>query len=313
MYSMRRFQAAVLIATVACSPLLCGAQITLALSKGFVRKYKDKATISTSLQVDQHHDHPNAVVDDGDIHMSGRDTVIRLPMVAEIINGRLESDTMQFLLQTSPGQKVDLTGVWRLWFEHPGSADQTQGQTVQTPQDSNPNHLFEIHPITHFGGFNCLDSFLPIVDKSTNPPEEFRGHPATTAFPYYEQRTITISRSNTAIMLTSSRAFYNYVEFFIKLAEKPKDVGDGYIVLAKISATKSFDQPLVAENKRMIFAKGSPSADAVKKLGKDDKLHVLGIPRVNLNKVFEIATKLNIGEEQDDALPYEMIIVTVLK
>ena len=46
---------------------------------------------------------------------------------------------------------------------------------------------------------------------------------------------------------------------------------------------------------------------------KGDKLHVLGIPRVNLNKVFEIASKLAIDEEQDDALPYEMIIVAVLK
>lgn len=313
MHSIRRFQVALLIGALMCSPVICRAQITLALTNGFVKKYKDKATISTSLKVDQHHDHPNAVVDDGDVHMAGRDTVVLLPMVAEIINGRLESDTMQFLMQTTPGQKVDLTGVWRLWFEHPGSQDQTQGQTVLTPKNSNPNHLFEIHPITNFGGFNCLDSFLPIVDKPTNPTEEFRGYPATTAFPYYEQRTITISRSNTAIMLTSSRAFYNYAEFFIKLAEKPKDVGDGYIVLAQISATKDFAQPLVLENKRMIFAKGSPSADAVKNLGKGGKLHVLGIPRVNLNKVFEIATNLAIDEQQDDALPYEMIIVAVLK
>ena len=64
MRSMRRFQVVLLIGTLTCSPVICGAQITLALTKGFVKKYKDKATISTSLKVDQHHDHPNASLGD---------------------------------------------------------------------------------------------------------------------------------------------------------------------------------------------------------------------------------------------------------
>lgn len=313
-FSQRRFQVAMLIAlmaTLICSPVICSAEITLALTKGFVKKLKDKATISTSLKVDKHHDRPNDIDEDGDIHLAGRDTVVLLPMVVEIVNGKRESDTMQFLLQTSAGEKVDLTGVWRLWFEHPGSEDQTQGKTVKIPKNSNPDHVFEIHPVTKFGGFDCLDSFVPIVDSESD--EEFTGHAATKAFPYYDQRKITISRSNTAIMLTGSRVFYNYTDFFIKLADKPKDVGDGFIVSAAISATKNFSEPLVEGNRRMIFAKGSPPADKVKALGKGDKLRVLGIPRVNLNEVFLIASGLDIGEEEENPLPYEMIIVAVLK
>jgi hypothetical protein len=313
--ALRKFQTGVLIAAMLATAVITDG-MTLALAKGFVRKYKDKVTITTSLHVDHHHLTPNGIDADGDIHMAGRDSVVLLPMVAEIINGRKEKDTMQFLLGTSAGQQVDVTGVWRLWFEHPSAQDtlQMQGEPVPTPSDTDPKHLFEIHPITKFGSFNCLDSFLPIVDDQAHPTQEFRGTPATTAFPYYDSHEITISRSNTAIMLNSKKAVYNYTDFFIKLTGKPKDVGDGFIVFAQISATNNFTEPLLVDGtRRMIFAKDSKPANAVKSLVKGDKLHVLGIPRVNLSDVFAVASGLNVGEEFREPLPYEMIIVAIVK
>jgi hypothetical protein len=39
---------------------------------------------------------------------------------------------------------------------------------------------------------------------------------------------------------------------------------------------------------------------------------VVGIPRVNLNKVFAIASGLQGDEEYSENLPYEMIIVAVI-
>jgi hypothetical protein len=310
---LKKSQAGLLVAAVLASSLICNG-MTLALRKAFVDQLRDKVTIKTSLRVDEHHPRPNGVDEDGDIHMAGRDSVVLLPMVAEIMNGRNEQDAMQFLLSTSKGQQVDVTGVWRLWFEHPSSKPQVQGDPVAIPDDSNPPHQFEIHPITRFDNFDCLDSFLPIVDNQSHPTEEFRGHPATTSFPYYEKKKITVSRSNTAIVLTGTRATYNYTEFFIKLTQKPKDVGDGFMVSAKISDRNNFAAPLlVPDNKRMIFAKGSAPGNKVKTLTTGAKLHVLGIPRVNLNEVFEFVNQLPIGEAREIKLPYEMIIVAILK
>jgi hypothetical protein len=101
----------------------------------------------------------------------------------------------------------------------------------------------------------------------------------------------------------------------MRLAGKPKDVGDGYIVVANIydANAKTNDDPVIEDVRRMIFVKGSQPADAVKNLSKGDKLHVLGIPRVNLNQVFAIASGLKGDEEYSDALPYEIIIVAILK
>ena len=182
----------------------------------------------------------------------------------------------------------------------------------------------EFHPIVQFGSFDCRDSFAPIKDGS----KEFKGYPAADVFPAYEKRPVIISKTSNGIMITSKEADYNYANFEMRLAGKPKDVGDGYIVLANIYAAGADDdaKPVVDVSRRMVFVKGTAPADAVKGLKKGDKLHVLGIPRVNLNQVFAIASGLeaddtySAGWTQTDecsaenpCLPYEMIIVAILK
>ena len=308
------FQVVLLITALLSSTLVARADLTVALTKSFVQKYKDKATIPTTFKIDKHHNSPNPIgsgSDDGDIHIAGRDSVVRLPMVAEIINGAKETTALDFLLQSTAGEQVPLVGVWRLWFEHPGSEDQVQGGTVGVPKNTNPDHIFEFHPVVKFGDIDVLNSFAPIADADA----EFRGYAAEKAFGAYEQRPATITISNTAIMITSNKAGFNYVEFQMRLAGNPKDVGDGYIAIANVynAKAKANDDPVVEEPRRMVFVKGSKPADAVKDLKKGGKLHVLGIPRVNLNQVYAIATGLQKGEEYSDALPYEIIVVAVLK
>ena len=314
MSSTKRLQAFLLIAPLLVSPIICRAEITVALTKGFVKKYKDKATIPTTFNIDKHHNSANPIgsgSDDGDIHIAGRDSVVRLPMVAEIINGAKETSALDFLLQSTAGEEVPLIGVWRLWFEHPGSEDQIQGEEVPKPKNTNPDHIFEFHPVVKFGEFDVLNSFVPIEDEEA----EFRGYSAAKAFDAYEKRPGTITKSKTAIMITSNKAGFNYAEFQMRLTGKPKDVGDGYMVFANVydANAKKNDDPVVEESRRMVFVKGSKPADVVKNLKKGDKLHVLGIPRVNLNLVYAIATGLQGDEEYSEGLPYEMIVVAILK
>jgi len=316
MNSTKRLQVFLLIAALLVSPTICRAEITVALSKGFVSKIKDKATITTKFNIDKHHNSPNPIgsgSEDGDIHIAGRDSVVKLPMVAEIINGAKEPTALDFLLNSTAGEEISLVGVWRLWFEHPGSEDQIQGHTVAKPKNTNPDHIFEFHPVVKFGSIDVLNSFGPIANEEKEA--EFRGYSAEKAFDAYEKRPGTITKSKTAIMITSNKAGFNYAEFQMRLAGKPKDVGDGYMVFANVynADAKKNDDPVVEESRRMVFVKGTKPADAVKDLKKGDKLHVLGIPRVNLNMVYAIADGLQADEEYSESLPYEMIIVAVLK
>jgi hypothetical protein len=182
----KRFQIIFLVTLLVVAPLSVRADITVSLTKGFVQKNKDRATISTTFSVDHFHKKPNKIgtgSEDGDIHIAGRDSVVFLPMVAEILNGKRENDTFNFLMGLSEGKEISLTGVWRLWFEHPGSEDQIQKKnSVPIPENTNPDHIFEFHPITKFGNFDCRDSFLPVADG----PKEFRGYSADKAFADYE-------------------------------------------------------------------------------------------------------------------------------
>jgi len=302
-----------LLVVLVTTPLVVKADITVSLTTGFVKKYKDKATIPTNFRVDKRHDKPNPIGDgskDGDIHIAGRDSVVQLPMVVEIINGKMETEAFAFLKQLNEGDSVPIVGVWRLWFEHPGHENQIMGKPVPVPKNTNPDHIFEFHPVTKFGDFDLLDSFLPIKDGA----KEFRGYSAETAFKSYEQRPGTITLDKNSIMITSNKAQYNYAEFEMRLAGKPKEVGDGYIVLANVfnADASAEDEPLTENPRRMIFVKNSPPAKMVANLKKGDSLHVLGIPRVNLNEVSAIASGMQGHEEYSEGgLPYEMIIVAV--
>lgn len=311
----KRIQIFLMVALLVAAPLNVYADITVSLTKGFVKKFKDRATISTSFEVDKAHEDPNKIgtgSQDGDIHIAGRDNVVMLPMVAEIINGKRENDTFSFLTSLSEGQSVPLVGTWRLWFEHPGHDDQIQGAPVDVPEDTNPDHIFEFHPVTKFGSFDCRDSFLPIKDQS----KEFRGYPADVAFPSYEKRPGTITKTTNGIMITSNKAAYNYVEFEMKLTGNPKEVTDGFIVLANVfnAGASDEEEPLTENPRRMIFVKGSPPGDKIAGMTKGKRLHVLGIPRVNLNEVFAIAEGMSGHDEYAfGGLPYEIIIVALLE
>jgi hypothetical protein len=314
MVCKKRFQTALLVLVFACTSAVCHADMTLALNKAFVNKIKNKATLTTNLNVDSHPNSPHAIKnsgDDGDIHMAGRDSVFKLPLVAEILNARIEPLAMQKLKLTSSDQAVSVSGVWRIWFEHPSNQDQIQGKPVLAPADSNPDHVCELHPITKFAGVDVLNSFVEIKDDKTSPPKVYEAYTASKAFPFYDDIDATIQASNTAIMITSVKSKFNYTEFVIELAGKPKDVGDGFLVLANVFDKDNVDEPAAAGVRRMVFVKGTPPADKLMTLAKGEQLHVLGIPRVNLNDVFAITGK-NGTNTVEVKLPYEMIIAAIL-
>lgn len=314
MVHKQRFQTALLVLVFVCTSTVCHADMTLALNKTFVNKIKNKATLTTNLNVDAHPNSPHAIKnsgDDGDIHMAGRDSVFKLPLVAEILNARIEPLAMQKLKLSSPDSAISVTGVWRIWFEHPAQNDQIQGKTFPAPANSNPDHVCELHPITKFAGIDVLSSFVEIKDDKVSPPKVYEAYTASTAFPYYDNIDATIQASDTAIMITSVKSKFNYTEFVIELAGKPKDVGDAFLVLAHVFDKNNVDEPVAADVRRMVFVKGTPPADKLLTLAKGEHLHLLGIPRVNLSEVFAITSK-NGKDAVDVKLPYEMIIAAIL-
>ena len=279
---------------------------TVILKRAFVEKYKDRATIDATFIVDHAHKKANTPAKDGDMHIAGRSQEVGLPMVAEIMNaaqpGQKKAVDLVHAVEGKP-TKTNISGVWRFWFEHPADL-QTQFAAVPAPKNTNPDHSFEIHPITQFGPEK--------IPNSLDAVAKFTAHDAKKAFASYEKLQVTLASNGDSITLQSPKSGFNYVDFNIRLLGKPKPLKDGGLqVQADVDGEN--DDSLV-QKIRMIFVPGSPAAKTLqdKNLGDGDDLHVLGIPRVNLNAISTLAKTL--GQKQvTRKLPYEMVIVAIFK
>ncbi|HEV2388645.1 MAG TPA: hypothetical protein VGS20_15475 [Candidatus Acidoferrales bacterium] len=284
------------------------AQSTLVLRNTFIEHYKNRATISVSYLVDHAHKKPNAIKSDGqdgDLHFAGRTQDVGLPMVAEIVNAAAATqqpavDSVHQAEGTT--NSVSLAGAWRIWFEHPpgGGGQQVQGDPVPVPGNTNPDHVFEMHPVLQVAGNAVSQAFVPIPG--------FTGYDAQTAFGDYEHLQATIQANDSATQITSQKAGHNYADFAIELAGPPTAVDDGYFVLATVKDLEG--NTVVSDPRRMVFVGGTAPAEAVKGLNAGDQLHVLAIPRVNLERV-SFAMQSSGGAPVTIPLPYEMIIVGV--
>jgi hypothetical protein len=284
-------------------------QSTLVLKNAFIDKYKNRVTVDATYAVDHAHVAPNRVgkgADDGDLHFSGRSEEVGLPLVAEIINAKLpaQKKAVDFVhLEEGTDTKIALKGVWRIWFEHPpaGHGTQVQGESVPVPRNTNPDHVFEFHPVVQVGTNSVLASFVAIPG--------YHAYDAKTAFDSYESLTATIQANSTATEIESKKAGYNYAEFHIVLKGPLLKVEDGFLVLANIIDEEG--NPVVSEARRMVFLAGTAAAAAVQKIKEGETMHVMGIPRLNLERI-SFAMQTSGGSSVTVPLPYEMIIIGTL-
>ena len=286
------------------------ADLTIVLKNDFIERFKNRAMITVPFTVDK----PSKVhpaKDDGDIHIAGRAPEVGLPLVAEIMNASAESAALQAVKTAkTSGAPVEVTGAWRLWCEHGGMEDQVQGAPVDVPEDSNPPHVFEIHPVTDFDGHS--------VAKALHPIQGYDPKDAHDAFVKYEGTRSAITSTGDTTSIRTVMAGFNYVEFIMELNEDPThetDEHDGRSVFASVFDT---DCELLLHKRRMVFLKDTPPERKVKTLKRGDQLHVLGMPRIDLALV---SWRTTCAKDDDCrtkhpdvlnwSLPYEILIVGV--
>lgn len=282
------------------------AEISLTLKQSFITKYKDRVMIEAECTVDKSKGKANPASKDGDMHIAVRcPGEIKLPLVAEIMNAKEFPDVITRTAQDEQSQeKVHIVGAWRIWNEHSGDTSFEQGRPVTRAPDSNPDHVFEIHPVTAYGDADVRASFHPIPGYKTKDAEQ--------AFSSYENKrsAITYSTRNKTVTVTSSGLGYNYVDFQMQLNEQPVKITDGYFAMAQV---RDWEGHLIHRKRRMVFAESTPPAEAVKNIGAGDCLRVLGIPRLNLALVNYRVSEARKGNKAPLSwnLPYEIIVVGV--
>jgi hypothetical protein len=278
------------------------------LRNAFIGAVKNRATISDlPFTFDHVKSSINAIGsggDDGDLHVSGRPgPFVALPMVAEVVNARLEqTDVVQQVRLLGTSKKANISGFWRLWFEHPPSTVLVQGGTVPKPTNTNPDHIFEIHPITNVDGHEADQSFVPIPG--------YTAYTANKAFGAYEKLTFSAKQNTSFTTVTSVTVGFNYTEFDAVLAGAPMPLNDAIFVLADVLGVSG--NSVVSSPRRLVFAAGTKAASAftAKSPKKGTKIRVLGIPRVNLDILSDAAAE-SPGETVTRKGAYEIIVVGV--
>ncbi len=288
-------------------------QITMTLRKSFIDSFKNKLTITANYEVYFAHKSPNPGSKDGDLHFAGFDKKIGLPIVAEIMNAREFDEAVQkvhdFEGKGKPQNKVPLSGVWRLWCEHPGDIEAfKQGKMNIEIENTNPAHVFEIHPVTKIDAIDLSASLHKINGYTYKDAED--------AFSRYSNLRCKIKQTAKTITIETNGIGYNYVDFWLKFNSSDNlVVSDGLFAFCTIY-NSDFDPvdedqgDLIAHKLRVAFVKGSSLYDKAKTAKKGDFLHVVGIPRINLTLISWRAVHANTQPEVLTwNLPFEIVAV----
>ena len=280
-------------------------ELEIEINKSFVEKYKDRVSINATFTVDKAMQNPVARIFDGDFHLSGRAPEIALPVVAEIANGasaKKASDLVHGAEGT--GKPLKISGVWRIWPEHAGSAKEEQGKPLAASTSTNPGHIFEIHPVTRINEVEVLDTFRPI--------EGYMPGDARDTLEGYEKVVCKITVKPKTVFIVTRKGLWNDLEFLMEIADDRQiEVPGGRFVIASARDLKG---DLLVKRLRMVFAKDTPPERAVRLLKRGGRLHVYGLPRVDFA---EVSRRVS-GSKKDPALlvkplPYEIIIQGVFK
>ena len=259
---------------------------------------------------------------DGDLHIAGGSAQTGLPMVAEIINAKMSDKAVQ-LAKGSTNKDVKLNGVWRLWFEHPPSSGAKQKQFANNPltgPPTNPDHMFEIHPISMIGGID-LTTNLQRVDGYDAKPND-------ATFGNYESRLIDSWKVTAdSVIIDSKKAGYNYADFVIRLNESPLEITNDptrpepgrYTAQAQILDTdcslildKKTKQQIISGPRRVVFVEND-AKNVIGSAKAGSTFHVMGIPRINLERLVFYLNHPDQLDKKKPRLPYEMVIISAEK
>jgi hypothetical protein len=302
---MKRLRHPILCLFALVASLAADAQITIKLKNSFIDEFKDKVTMGAKFTVDATSKiHPAS--QDGDIHIAGRAPEIGLASVAEIMNAKMEKPIVkQIQGLAGTNTPIKLTGVWRLWCEHGGQITQEQGKDPGPLTSSGATHVFEIHPVTDVAGTSVLETIQPIAG--------FQYKDADEAFTAYERTNEQIISGSDFTTLVTEKVGFNYVEFVLEIESDSNihSVSDGTFALADVL---NLQLEKIVNRRRMVFVKGTAADDLVKTLKPGDRLHVIGVPRIDLELIHWRV------EHADDArkpltwnLPYEIVIVGLVE
>lgn len=297
-----------------------GQGVTIVLENEFIKKYRDRVTMETEFQP-LGKSSVHKAKDDGEVHIGGIAAEAKLATVAEVMNGSGagKKAVATFAKAIQQGKSVKVAGAWRLWCEHSGGVPQVQKAGLMAPLPglhlSNPDHVFEIHPVTsvQLGDAAAVDATGSVRATPGHTP-----HDAQKAFHTgYDRIPCKISAAGEGRTKIVTQALgFNFTEFIVRLNRPPFALTDGHAAEVTVFDT---DGELVSRRRRLLFIKGTAADEQLTGLEEGERMRVIAMPRISLKLVqWRIDNKDDVDESGVRTeplnwnLPYEMIVVSAL-
>lgn len=255
--------------------------------------------------------HP--IAEDCDLHVPLRSRDIRVPFIGEVKNACSEKPPgtsaaywSDRIYEETHGRAVAVSGVFRLWLEHPpaGTSIQTEAARVPWFANSNPDHQVELHPVTKIG---ALD-FLGHVKRIRDGNETFTGY-GITQLKTILKKKLTIERvvagGESYIRLVGTKTGNNHWNLTGRVVGTPEPLADGTRIRLDILQGNQVVPGAVGVS--AVTIAGTVADTAVQSLTSGDVIRFQALIRMHLPTI--LAQTTNTATEI--ALPIEFVILDV--
>lgn len=174
-------------------------------------------------------------------------------------------------------------------------------QATIKKKTTNPDHVFEIHPITSVGNIDVTQSIHNI--KGYTPKN------AKTAFTQIQKKKCYVSSTNKTISFQTTVIGQNYIDLWIRL-DSLWEVEDGAFAFCTILDSNfnpdndKVEKKTVSAKTRIVFVKNSEALTTAMQKNIGDFMHILGTPRVSLAILSDAADQPALLKGK---LPFEII------
>jgi len=207
----------------------------LHLREALLEGQRDQVTATITAEIDQLGERAHPLEEDCDLHVPLRSPDIRVPLLAELKNacsekpaGTTLSYWSQQIAQEVGVGSVSVTGVFRIWLEHPPPGNQVQSEAAPLPAypHSNPDHQVELHPLLQIASLDFRDH-VKLIKEGEWYYEGYGPKELRTVL----QKRLTVQRIGVQgqpyIRIRGAKTGFNHWNLRGRVAEAVRPLADG--------------------------------------------------------------------------------------
>lgn len=260
--------------------------------------------------------------DDCDLHVPLRSRDIRVPFLGEVKNacsmkpaGESRAFWSEKIDEETHGKAVPVTGVFRIWLEHPPKGDKVQSEAQKVPAytNSNPDHQVELHPLLTVGSLDFTDHVRRIRDGNKvgrgYGPAELKKLLWRKKQGAEERTTIAVRRMTikdvSYIAIVGAKMGFNHWNLRGRVVDGPKPLDDGTRIFLDILRGSA----VVPGALRVpaVSVKGTVADQRVNQLVAGEIVEFQALVRLSVPAILDQAG----SAEKDIDLPIEFVFLDV--